>query len=327
MKAALLAIALMLGFAGPVATDSAAPRQDGAAPRLAPAERPDGALVLAVLSPERVVVADPRTGRTREREFPGGTLCHGPLVVAGGRVVHFGLDGRRVAARASRLDRLGDDGPIGAADTAVPSATPGRLWLGTRHGSQVDLREVDAKGVVHTYASTPIGRWDRVLAQVGSEFVTTSDTGLVLGRERFDGAWFVAAHGDRLAYCGDPCRRVGIWSAGRSGVLVPPPGMLAHREGAFSPDGTQLALAVTVAGKPRFAVVDVARNQWRIVPSARPGDYAAVAWSPSGRWLYMADGSDRLLAARDGTGRPRRLPIRTGGTVMTIASTPGSAAR
>jgi hypothetical protein len=320
MRTALLAIALTLGFAAPVATDTAAPRQDGAAPRLAQAARPDGVLVLAVLSPERVVVADPRTGRTRQREFPGGTLCHGPLVVAGGRVVHFGLDGRRLAARASRLDRLDDDEPIAAADTAVPSATPGRLWVGSRRGPAVDLREVDTDGVVHTYASTPIGRWDMVLAQVGSEFVRTSDIGLVLGAEHFRDAWFVAARADRLAYCGDPCRRVGIWSAGRRSVLVPPAGMLAHREGAFSPDGTRLALSVTVAGKPRFAVVDVAGNRWRIVPDARPGDYGAIAWSPSGRWLYMADESGRLLASRGGTAPPRRLPIRTGGTVMTIAT-------
>ena len=48
----------------------------------------------------------------------------------------------------------------------------------------------------------------------------------------------------------------------------------------------------------------------------------AAAWSPSGRWLYFTGRGNRLLASRDGVVRPVRLPVRTGGAVMSIASTP-----
>jgi len=73
-------------------------------------------------------------------------------------------------------------------------------------------------------------------------------------------------------------------------------------------------------------VVDVSSGAWRLVPGGRVGDHKAIAWSPSGRWLYFSRGQ-RVLAARAGVGRARRLPIRTRGTVMSIASTRGSAAR
>jgi hypothetical protein len=323
MKPALVAIVLTLGFAAPAGTDSAAPRQDGAAPRPVEAARPDGRLVLAALSPERVLVANPRTGRTRERELPGGTLCHGPLVVTAGRVVFFDWDGRSLVARAARIGGLGDDESVGSAAIAVPSATPGRLWLGGRRGGSIHLREVGPRGELLARARTPVPRWDTVHAQVGGEFLTTHGTGLVLGGERFEDAWLVAAQGERFAWCGDPCGSIGIWSGGRRGVLAPPRGIVPRTgpAGAFTPGGERLALSVTVAGKPRFAVVDVARNDWSIVPRARPGIYAALAWSPSGRWLYLADKRERLLASRDGSGRPRTLPIDTGGTVMSIAAT------
>jgi hypothetical protein len=335
MKAALLAIALMLGLAAP-----AGPRQEGApaggdegraaGPHAAAvAARPDGVLVIAALSPERAIVADPLTGRTRERELPGGTLCHGPLLAVGDRFVYFDLHGRRLVARAAPIDRRGRSDEVGAADVAVRSATPGRLWLGELRRGQVGLREVDMSGVVHARTSTPLARWGSIEAHVGGDFLTTRGSGLALGRERFPGIWLVAAHPERFAWCADPCPRVGLWSGGERSVLEPPAGVLPHRPGAFSPDGQRLALAVTVDKKPRFAVVDLTTNDWSVVPGARPGDYSALAWSPSGRWLYLATKNDRLLASRDGTGRPRRLPIRTGGTVMSIAtaSRPGSAAR
>jgi hypothetical protein len=317
MRAALLAIALTLGLAAPAGTGSDAPPPAAHGG----AQEPDGVLVLAVLSPERILVADPRTGRTRERVLPGGTHCHGPLLVTGDRVVYFGLR-RRLMARAAPLGRLGDDRPIGSAEIAVPSATPGRLWLGDRRGGRVELREVDLAGVVRARASTPVARWGTVQARVGGEFLMTHGTGLVLGSERFRGAWLVAAAPDRFAWCGDPCPRVGIWSGGSRGVLEPPPGVRPQvgPAGAFSPDGTRLGLPVTVAGKARFAVVELAHNEWRIVPKARPGDYSALAWSPSGDWLYLAARGDRLLASRGGTQIPRPLPIRTRGTVMSITT-------
>jgi hypothetical protein len=323
MKAALLAIALTLGFAAPAGTDSGAPRRD--------ATPPDGLLVIAALSPERAIVADPLTGRTRERELPGGTLCHGPLLAAGDRYVYFDLHGRRVVARAAPIDGPGRAHEVGAAKIAIRSATPGRLWLGERGRGQIDLREVDMRGAVHARTSTPLARWGAVLAHVGGEFLTTRGAGLAYGRDRIRDGWLLGAGAESFAWCSGRCEQVELWSGDDRRTLDPPEGILpqAGPEAAFSPDGERLALSVTVAGKPRFAVVDLTTGRWSVVPRARPGDYSALAWSPSGRWLYLATRNDRLLASRDGTGRPRTLPIRTGGTVMSIAtaSRPGSAAR
>ena len=253
MKALLVASALVLGFAAPAGRD--------AAPR--PAGPPDGRLVLAVLSPERVIVADPLTGRTRERELRSGTLCHGPLIVTGDRVVYFDLRRGRLVAHAAPLDRLGRDRPVAAAGLAEAEA------------------------------------------HAGAEFLTT----------------------DGRARCRGSCRRVEI----RNGpALDAPPGIRpqAGPRAAFSPDGRRLALPVEVAGRPRFAVVDVERDAWTVAPGAQAGDYAALAWSPSGDWLYLAARGARLLAWRGGSARPRALRIRTGGRVMSIAtaSRRGSAA-
>jgi hypothetical protein len=324
MRAPLVAIALVLGFAAPAGTESAGPRQDGilAAAARDAAARPDGLLVLAVLSPERAIVADPRTGEMRERELAGGTLCHGPLLVIADRVVYFDLRRRRLVARAAPLDRLGRDRPVGSAEIATPSATPGRLWLGNRRGSRIDLREIDVHGSVHARTSTRLARWGTLEAHVGGEFLTTRGAGLVLGRERIRDGWLLGAGAERFAWCARGCDHVRVWSDGDRSALYPPAGIRPQPgpRAAFSPDGRRLALPVEVAGKPRFAVVDVERNDWSIVPRARPDDYSALAWSPSGAWLYLAAGNQRLLASRGGTARPHALPIRTGGSVMSIAT-------
>ena len=317
MKAALLAIALVLGAAAP-----AGPGAPGAADAPAGvAPRPDGLLVLAALSPERILVADPRTARTRQRELAGGTLCHGPLLVAGDRVVFFGLRDKLVA-RAAPLGRLRDDRVIGSAGTAIASATPGRLWLGDRRGERFDLRELDETGRVHSRASVAVERWDAVAAHVGGEFLTTRAAGLAFGRERIRDGWLLAAGAERFAWCGGGCERVQLWSGDDRRTLAPPRGVRPQPGpyAALSPDGRRLAISVTAGGKPRFAVVDLERDAWSIVPGARPGVYAALAWSPSGSWLYLATRDERLLASRGGTGRPIALPIETGGTVMSIAT-------
>jgi hypothetical protein len=317
MKVALLAIALVLGAAAPAGP--VAPARPAAPVDVAAA--PDGLLVVAALSPERVLVADPRTGRTRQRELAGGTLCHGPLLVIGGRVVFFDWRGKLVA-RAAPLDRLRDDRMIGAAGTAIASATSGRLWLGDRRGERFALRELDGTGRVHARASVDVERWGAVAAHVGGEFLTTRGGGLVLGRERIHDGWLLASDAERFAWCGDGCKRVQLWSGADRRTLQPPHGVRPQPGpyAALAPDGRRLAISVTAGGKPRFAVVDLERDEWSIVPGARPGVYAALAWSPSGSWLYVATRDERLLASRGGTSRPIALPIATRGTVMSIAT-------
>jgi hypothetical protein len=47
--------------------------------------------------------------------------------------------------------------------------------------------------------------------------------------------------------------------------------------------------------------------------------YRAVAWSPSGRWVYFTGRRHRVFAWSP-SAAPRPLPIDTGGTVMSIAT-------
>ena len=96
-------------------------------------------------------------GALRARRLSGGTLCHGPVLAVGDRVVFSGYRGRRPVARAPLPLRLeGPPGSLGDADTFAPSATAGRLWLGRwRHPksgvlhwrnrpTRVTLSEIDA---------------------------------------------------------------------------------------------------------------------------------------------------------------------------------------
>ncbi len=77
-------------------------------------------------------------------------------------------------------------------------------------------------------------------------------------------------------------------------------------------------------GRRRAAVVDVRSGRWTLVPEGRLGGYQVMAWSPSGRWLYFTAGDRRLYAWRLGAQNAVRLPVRPGGTVMSIATAEGS---
>jgi len=232
MRAALLAIALTLGFAAPAGPrdavsgrPSAATGPADAVTSRAAAARADGLLLLAVLSPERAMLADPRTGATTARELPGGTLCHGPLLAAGDRAVVFDLDRRNtLVARAIALDGRGPDRTLGRADAAIASTTPDRLWLGRtlragRHTRRIVLREIDAGGRVVGRAGGLLPRWAGLTAVMDDGgLVFTRGRGLAVsrpGRPRllFEGGWPMAADGERLAWCGRRCRRVRIQSA------------------------------------------------------------------------------------------------------------------
>jgi sugar lactone lactonase YvrE len=50
------------------------------------------------------------------------------------------------------------------------------------------------------------------------------------------------------------------------------------------------------------------------------GGYEAIEWSPSGRWLYFTDSNAGMRAWRLGDPSAVILPIRPGGTVMSIAA-------
>ena len=324
--------------------------------------------MLAVLDPERVMVADPRTGAAEERALPGGTLCHGPVLALGARVVYAGVRDGRPAAVSRPLSIRGPARSLGRADSIA--ATPGRLWLGrwARDRSRLALREHDAAGPTGRRITTRLARWTWIAGIVDAAILVRGERGLRLRRDapnpqkgarhllegspnpakgarhllegldgnpqkgarhllegsdvRIRGAWPLATGERAFAWCRGQasCRRAGVWRRGGAQALAPPPGVRVRLDGsgAFSPDGRRLALPVTARGEGRVAVVELGTGRWQL--GGRLSGYRAVAWSPSGRWVYATVGR-RITAWAPGGAPPRPLPIETGGTVMSIATT------
>jgi hypothetical protein len=322
-------LAVLLLLAGAAAAPAEAPVIEG----------PDGSLVLAVVgsekSPsavhgERVMVADPRTGATRARLLPGGTLCHGELLVLGDRVVFSGYRGRRAVALSLPTALAGRPRSLGEADTVTPSARPGRIWLGRwsigHKRARVTLSEIALGGGDATHADGRLPRWSSLYGALDAGFLVGSGRRLTLWDRGFDrrlrtirDGWPIAAGRSQFAWCGPDCRSLRVWSRAGERRFAPPPGIrLRAGSGALSPDGARLGVPVTLRGAPRIAVVDLASGGWTAVPGGRLRGYEAMAWSPSGRWIYFT--GRRLLAWRIGTSSAVRLPIDPAGRVLSIAT-------
>jgi hypothetical protein len=341
---------VILTLALAVAGASAGPAGSGAVDGH---DQPDGVLVLGVAGydgevdaviREWALTANPRTGRTRRRRLLGGTLCHGPLLAVGDHVIFGAYRGRRAIARALPLSMTGPSRTFGRADTFAPSDEPDRLWLGRWDPSggrkvrwsnrpvPVSLREVDAVGRETARASALLPRFSQLHASTADGFVSTEGRWLTLrgpGRDRpllrLRDAWFSAAGASSFAWCSGRCRA--FWVTNRAGKrrLRPPADLrLARPEAALSPDERWLAAGVDVRGRRRVAVVHVHSDRWTLVPESRLGGYQVMAWSPSGRWLYFTVGNRRLYGWRLGAQNAVPLPVRPGGTVMSIAAAEGS---
>jgi hypothetical protein len=296
-------------------------------------EPPDGRLVLGIHGRrEFAAVADPRTGAIRRRALAGGTLCHGPVLAAGDRVVFSGAGGQ---ARVLPLSLAGPAQTLRRADTITPSATPDRLWLADWPGPTprrwsnrpvpVQLREVDGSGRVERRARIAVPRFSSVHAAPGLRFVASEGRWLTMRAPaarrplmRVRDGWFVASHRSGLAWCRGRCHTLQLW---RDGPLRLPRGARwLGSGGEFSPDGRRLALPIELGGGARLAVADLATGRWTLAPEKLAG-YDTMAWSPSGRWLYFTAGERALRAWRPGSASATALPIRPRGTVMTIATT------
>jgi hypothetical protein len=293
---------------------------------------------------ERAVVADPRTGALKGFALPGGTLCHGPLMAVGDRVIFSGYRGSKAFAMSLPLTLRGEPAPLGRADTITPSARPGRVWLGrwSHKGkrSRVTFREVAVPGEEAASRADPtaggrlagrLPRWSLVHAALPGGLVIQHQGALVLwnphrtrplrGGRR---AWPVATGGSRFAWCREPCRVVHVREPAGVRTLAAPARMRAEPgpRGAFSPDDSLLALPVTIDGRSHAAVVDMRSGEWTKVPTRRLTTYGAMAWSRSTGRLYLATAGGGIHAWQPGAPRADRLPVDPGGTVMSIATAP-----
>jgi hypothetical protein len=312
----------------------------------------DDRLVLAVIGNERsgsavhgerAVVADVGTGELNSFALPGGTLCHGPLMLVGDRVVFSGVRRTKAVAMSLPLTLRGEPISLGRADTITASGRPGRVWLGRwRHSgkrSYATFREVVVPGEEATSragggaVAGRLPRWSFVHAALPGAFVIEHRAGLALWdgdrtrplRAGRRGAWPVASGGSRFAWCREPCRTVRVRTPAGTRKLTSPPhlGPPAGTPGAFSPDGRLLALPVTQDGRAHAAVVDLRTGAWTAVPGGRLSTYGAMAWSPSGDRLYLATAGGGLRAWQPGARASERLPVDPGGAVMSIAVTGG----
>ena len=303
-------------------------------------EPPDGHLVLALHGRgEWVALADPRSGELQKRRLPGGTLC-APLLTVGDRVIVSGHRGRWGVARALPPSLEGVPRSLGYADSFAPSANPRRLWLArwrrptsnrwSNRPLPVRLREVDVNGRVTARARGLLPRFAPLHAMTEAGFLATEGRWLTLRRPgrakpvaRIRDGWFAAAGRARFAWCGAGCGTIHVWSRGHELVLAPPAGARpVEGVGAFSPDERRLATAITLRRHTRAAMVDLRTRRWTIVPGSMLGDYRAMTWSPSGRWLYFANDDERVRAWRPGSPDSIALPIHARGTVMSLEVVP-----
>jgi WD40-like Beta Propeller Repeat len=307
----------------------------------APSAAPDGRLVLGIHGGgEFAAVADPRSGAIRTRRLAGGTLCHGPVLALGDRVVFGGYRGRQAVVRTLPLSLDGSPELLGRAETFTPSAVPGRLWLGhwpgptqrrwTNSPVEVVLREVDGEGRISANEGMLLPRFTQLHVALDDRFVATEGRWLTVrapGRSRpllrIRDGWFAGAHGSRFAWCpGGGCRTLRVRSPqGEHRVALPAGTRWLGSEGVFSPDGLKLALPIVADGDSRLAVVDLRTRSWALAPG-QPGGYPTAAWSPSGRWLYFTAGERKLRAWQPGAPSALTLPIRPRGTILSIAAAP-----
>ena len=102
--------------------------------------------------------------------------------------------------------------------------------------------------------------------------------------------------------------------------MAAPPGVQFEPwRGAVSPDGKLLGVPVRdgTFGWRRLAIVDVARGRAAVVPgSVVPAGYTFVAWSGSGRHVFLTGGERSarraLVAYRLGTPRAQAIDVRVG---------------
>lgn len=288
-----------------------------------------------------VRIVDPATARSCTVEVPGlGGDSTYWLALRDDRIVYWGSDGDAVYSTDLAFEgpavKLGD-ARASSFRTFIPAADPDRVWLIDGGGDGIhSVQEVTADGDVTVPPVAP---------PKGANPSFALNAGLVFPSEDGDRVWnpktgetilklpqlSFAAHGDLLAWCSSPADGFRITDAG-SGTerTIPPPPGLGQFEcgpGAFSPDGSKLAVAMVEPGfhpgAPwQFALVDLQSDSATLIPGSvggtRPGPgYVDIAWAPSGDAVYIGEGDGGVLDLRGGMfeyrlGADESLPVRIG---------------
>jgi hypothetical protein len=211
----------------------------------------------------------------------------------------------RILARGNRLvmgSQYGDSAFF------LPSLHRDRVWvvdIDPRYSVVRAVREVTMDGVTTVPATVPPRRtWPLgavtggLLLESGSGLdVWNPETGRVARHLAVNPGTLGPTSGRTVVACTDPlCHALGLTDA-RTGaaraVRAPPTFTFEPWTAAFSPDGSLLAVPVRVVadGPRQLALVDVASRRTTVIPeSVVPPGYTLVAWSASGRDVFLTGG-------------------------------------
>jgi hypothetical protein len=290
-------------------------------------------------STEPIAVVDPVSGTFRVLKLPtaGGDWLD-RLDRTGGRLVWQGPRG----TYAIDTDLQGGVQKL-SREAFLPSSTEGRVWFApgahTRRGRRAPpptAVEMTVRGRVTQRVT--LGPCRYPIAALTGAFVCQERRRLLAfdpatrSVRRVRGLYPFATHGTTVAACEERCDAVRLTDVrtGRHWSVEPPSPYrpVAGYDGAFSPDGT--LVAVPVAARDRgddrrraplgVALLDVRRRSARIVPGARlAAAYRKFAWSSSGE-LFFAAGSGTIMAYRPGAPRAHLLPVGLGAPILDLAA-------
>jgi hypothetical protein len=291
----------------------------------------DGRLFVKVLRGGGAPVASLDLATGRETVVPysrrGGGDPPFQLTVTGTSLVFYGA--RRYsegqAVYAADVERPTRPRLLGRTSYFLPSATEDRIWF-----EGVGELTVPAGRVIVRSARAPC-RGGFTLAAVEGALLCQARTELrafdpASGRvlARLPGPFPAATHEGRVAWCPQACRRVRVTDvhAGRTIAIGPGEGFAfeATYEGAFSPDGSLLAVPALRGGKSHVALIHLPTRRSRLIPGAALDGYRQLAWTASGDRLLFTAGRGRLMAWQRGAGRAVRLPARVRGTIIDMTA-------
>jgi hypothetical protein len=260
------------------------------------------------------------------------------IVDAGsGRVLHqhrADLGGgdapHKVLARGRRI-LVG--APYGTRAFFLPSARPNRVWVVDlrRDGTVLGVREVTVDGETTVPATEPpTPRWPlgvvrEGLLLEGDESVLVWDplADRIVRRLTISPGGLGPTSGDTVTWCTDSycstLQLIDLASGAKHDAQSPLHASFEPWEGAFSPDGRTIALPLRGAPETpvELGLIDVATGRVAVVPGSEvPGGYNMVAWSASGRHVFLT-GGDRgeprvIVGYRLGTRGASRLDVAVG---------------
>jgi hypothetical protein len=233
---------------------------------------------------------------------------------------------------------------IGESWYFVPSATDGRVWLAILDPESPStvralkaVREVTVEGETTVPdAALPEGRWSSVVGAVTNGVVFQGGQGEdglqvwdPLAKEivmSLPGPFAADTHGTLIAWCDHGCEEMHITDvATKADAIVQPGDGFAFEEtyyGAFSPDGSLLALpVVSDDGRTQVALVDVRQGTASVIKgSERDEFYGSIAWSSTGEWVFFNAGDGRVMAYSPGSPEAQTIPVEVDGSVWGMAS-------